>query len=117
MLTSRPVPLPLTSSTRTGQEAGERFRKRRTSFVSAQRDADIGLSHRRRAMGRPCFLGFLLGFCFAALPGGSSACPKPCACYIPAEVHCTFRYLTAIPLHISQDVERINLGYVYRVLL
>ncbi|XP_077204780.1 immunoglobulin superfamily member 10 isoform X2 [Paroedura picta] len=61
-------------------------------------------------MGQPCCLGFLLGFCFAALTG-SSACPKLCACYVPTEVHCTFRYLSTIPLHISQDVERVNLGY------
>lgn len=37
-------------------------------------------------------------------------CPKPCACYVPTEVHCTFRYLTAIPDHIQPAVERINLG-------
>ncbi|XP_060098331.1 immunoglobulin superfamily member 10 [Heteronotia binoei] len=61
-------------------------------------------------MDQPCFLGFLLGFCFATLPG-SRACPKLCACYVPTEVHCTFRYLSTIPQHISQDVERINLGY------
>lgn len=66
-------------------------------------------------MGQPCFLGFLLGFCFTTLRG-SSACPKLCACYVPTEVHCTFRYLSTIPSHISQDVERINLGYVYTVL-
>ncbi|XP_030633895.1 immunoglobulin superfamily member 10 [Chanos chanos] len=41
----------------------------------------------------------------------SSACPKSCACYVPTEVHCTFRYLTAIPTEIQPTVERINLGY------
>ncbi|KAL6053803.1 hypothetical protein STEG23_030625, partial [Scotinomys teguina] len=30
---------------------------------------------------------------------------------IPAEIHCTFRYLTSIPDGISTNVERINLGY------
>ncbi|XP_067898771.1 immunoglobulin superfamily member 10 [Heterodontus francisci] len=40
-----------------------------------------------------------------------SACPKPCACYMPTEVHCTFRYLSAVPESIQTDVERINLGY------
>uniref|UniRef100_A0A8C8SBY6 Immunoglobulin superfamily member 10 n=1 Tax=Pelusios castaneus TaxID=367368 RepID=A0A8C8SBY6_9SAUR len=54
--------------------------------------------------------GFLFSFCLATLPS-TSACPKLCACYVPTEVHCTFRYLTAIPPHISQNVERINLGY------
>ncbi|XP_077785992.1 immunoglobulin superfamily member 10 isoform X1 [Podarcis muralis] len=58
----------------------------------------------------PCFLGFLLGFCWAAFPR-SSACPKHCACYVPTEVHCTFRYFTTIPAQISPNVERINLGY------
>ncbi|KAM9852836.1 immunoglobulin superfamily member 10 [Aulostomus maculatus] len=38
-------------------------------------------------------------------------CPGSCACYVPTEVHCTFRYLTTIPAHIQPAVERINLGY------
>ncbi|XP_044288920.1 immunoglobulin superfamily member 10 [Varanus komodoensis] len=58
----------------------------------------------------PCLLRCFFGFCLAAFPG-SSACPKLCACYVPTEVHCTFRYLTTIPPHISPNVERINLGY------
>uniref|UniRef100_A0A8C9ZSR3 Immunoglobulin superfamily member 10 n=1 Tax=Sander lucioperca TaxID=283035 RepID=A0A8C9ZSR3_SANLU len=45
------------------------------------------------------------------LLGGSGDCPKSCACYVPTELHCTFRYLTAIPDHIQPAVERINLGY------
>ncbi|XP_021541643.1 immunoglobulin superfamily member 10 [Neomonachus schauinslandi] len=48
--------------------------------------------------------------CLVASPGGK-ACPRRCACYIPTEVHCTFRYLTSVPDSISPDVERINLGY------
>ncbi|XP_059848703.1 immunoglobulin superfamily member 10 [Hypanus sabinus] len=39
------------------------------------------------------------------------SCPKPCACYVPTEIHCTFRYLNAIPANIQPQVERINLGY------
>uniref|UniRef100_UPI00398F37BC immunoglobulin superfamily member 10 n=1 Tax=Pristiophorus japonicus TaxID=55135 RepID=UPI00398F37BC len=39
------------------------------------------------------------------------ACPKPCACYVPTEVHCTFRYLSTVPESIQADVARINLGY------
>ncbi|XP_067451016.1 immunoglobulin superfamily member 10 [Thunnus thynnus] len=49
-------------------------------------------------------------FLAAVLPT-SGDCPKSCACYVPTEVHCTFRYLTAIPDHIQPAVERINLGY------
>ncbi|XP_062901403.1 immunoglobulin superfamily member 10 [Mobula hypostoma] len=39
------------------------------------------------------------------------SCPKPCACYVPTEIHCTFRYLNTIPANIQPQVERINLGY------
>ncbi|XP_034287338.1 matrix-remodeling-associated protein 5 [Pantherophis guttatus] len=39
------------------------------------------------------------------------ACPQPCACYVPSEVHCTFRSLAAVPSKISKHVERINLGF------
>eukprot|EP00079_Xenopus_tropicalis_P025690 XP_012819117.1 PREDICTED: immunoglobulin superfamily member 10 [Xenopus tropicalis] len=59
----------------------------------------------------PCLLGFLVTFCLSFLSKCSFACPNPCACYVPTEVHCTFRYLTAIPKQINPDVERINLGY------
>ncbi|CDQ89904.1 unnamed protein product [Oncorhynchus mykiss] len=50
-------------------------------------------------------------FILATLLPGTSGCPKSCACYVPTEVHCTFRYLTAIPGQIQTAVERINLGY------
>ncbi|XP_056139886.1 immunoglobulin superfamily member 10 [Lampris incognitus] len=50
-------------------------------------------------------------FVLAALLPGGHGCPKSCACYVPNEVHCTFRYLTAIPDQIQTAVERINLGY------
>lgn len=62
--------------------------------------------------------GLLLSFtaaCLIALPSGR-ACPRRCACYVPTEVHCTFRYLTSIPEGIPPNVERINLGCV-RVLV
>ncbi|XP_030601155.1 immunoglobulin superfamily member 10 [Archocentrus centrarchus] len=49
-------------------------------------------------------------FLAAVLPS-SADCPKPCACHVPTEVHCTFRYLTAVPDHIQPAVEKINLGY------
>nr|XP_057935061.1 immunoglobulin superfamily member 10 isoform X2 [Doryrhamphus excisus] len=38
-------------------------------------------------------------------------CPQSCVCSVPSEVHCTFRYLNAVPAHIQPTVERINLGY------
>uniref|UniRef100_A0A8C8RVR0 Matrix remodeling associated 5 n=1 Tax=Pelusios castaneus TaxID=367368 RepID=A0A8C8RVR0_9SAUR len=45
------------------------------------------------------------------LPQITFACPHPCACYVPTEVHCTFRSLAAVPARISKHVERINLGF------
>ncbi|NWW42519.1 MXRA5 protein, partial [Pedionomus torquatus] len=33
------------------------------------------------------------------------------ACYVPTEVHCTFRSLAAVPARISKHVERINFGF------
>lgn len=66
-------------------------------------------------MGAPrrCWLRPLLAACLAArLAALPAACPRLCACYGPAEVHCTFRYFTAVPPRIAPDVERINLGYV-----
>ncbi|NXX59220.1 MXRA5 protein, partial [Scopus umbretta] len=45
------------------------------------------------------------------LPPGTRACPHPCACYLPTEVHCTFRSLAAVPARIAKDVERINFGF------
>ncbi|XP_042666800.1 matrix-remodeling-associated protein 5 [Centrocercus urophasianus] len=45
------------------------------------------------------------------LPLGALACPHPCACYVPTEVHCTFRSLAAVPARISKHVERINFGF------
>nr|XP_003218280.2 PREDICTED: immunoglobulin superfamily member 10 isoform X1 [Anolis carolinensis] len=65
---------------------------------------------KRKGESNPCLLHFVFAFCMAAL-SGSSACPQPCACYVPTEVHCTFRYLSNIPPHIPRNVERINLGY------
>lgn len=41
---------------------------------------------------------------------GSSACPAPCTCNEPTEVHCTFRSLSVIPSGVQPPVKRINLG-------
>lgn len=59
----------------------------------------------------PRWLGTLLAACLATLPA-TSACPRPCACHGSAELHCTFRYFSAVPPRIPPDVQRINLGYV-----
>ncbi|NXO67474.1 MXRA5 protein, partial [Phainopepla nitens] len=45
------------------------------------------------------------------LPLGALGCPQPCACYLPTEVHCTFRSLAAVPARIPRHVERINFGF------
>ncbi|NXS37123.1 MXRA5 protein, partial [Pomatostomus ruficeps] len=45
------------------------------------------------------------------LPLGTLGCPQPCACYVPTEVHCTFRSLAAVPARIPKHVERINFGF------
>ncbi|XP_027747711.1 immunoglobulin superfamily member 10 [Empidonax traillii] len=60
--------------------------------------------------GRARWLGTLLAACLATLPV-ISACPRPCACHGPAELHCTFRYFSTVPPRIPPDVQRINLGY------
>ncbi|XP_062384541.1 immunoglobulin superfamily member 10 [Sardina pilchardus] len=39
------------------------------------------------------------------------ACPRPCSCQQPGEVHCTFRSLMAVPAGIPKQVERMNLGF------
>ncbi|NXF87603.1 MXRA5 protein, partial [Eubucco bourcierii] len=41
----------------------------------------------------------------------AQTCPQPCACYLPTEVHCTFRSLAAVPGRIPKHVERINFGF------
>ncbi|KAK6315238.1 hypothetical protein J4Q44_G00147670 [Coregonus suidteri] len=42
-------------------------------------------------------------------PGG--ACPRPCSCYQPTELHCTFRSLLTIPQPLPQHTLHINLGF------
>ncbi|KAL2804546.1 immunoglobulin superfamily member 10 isoform 1 precursor [Daubentonia madagascariensis] len=63
-----------------------------------------------KGRGVSCLLVSFAVICMVTTPG-SRACPRRCACYIPTEVHCTFRYLTSIPESIPPNVERINLGY------
>ncbi|XP_071070666.1 immunoglobulin superfamily member 10 [Dasypus novemcinctus] len=63
-----------------------------------------------KGRGTSCLLVSFTAFCLAATPS-TTACPRRCTCYTPTEVHCTFRYLTAIPDRIPPNVERMNLGY------
>ncbi|XP_008006911.3 immunoglobulin superfamily member 10 isoform X1 [Chlorocebus sabaeus] len=63
-----------------------------------------------KGRGITCLLVSFAVICMVATPG-VRACPRRCACYMPTEVHCTFRYLTSIPDSIPPNVERINLGY------
>ncbi|XP_077955070.1 immunoglobulin superfamily member 10 isoform X2 [Gasterosteus aculeatus] len=61
--------------------------------------------------GQRSWLLLLLLLSAAAVLPTSGDCPKSCVCNGPSEVHCTFRYLSAIPDHIRPAVERVNLGY------
>ncbi|NXK72066.1 MXRA5 protein, partial [Amazona guildingii] len=62
----------------------------------------------RAAAARALSLVLMLGL---GLPPGAHTCPQPCACYVPSEIHCTFRSLAAVPARISRHVERINFGF------
>ncbi|KAG7502967.1 immunoglobulin superfamily member 10-like [Solea senegalensis] len=57
-----------------------------------------------------CFLHTLLVL-MVLPPAASVSCPRPCSCPQPAELHCTFRSLAAIPAAVSKNVERMNLGF------
>ncbi|XP_066456008.1 matrix-remodeling-associated protein 5 [Eleutherodactylus coqui] len=54
---------------------------------------------------------FPLIIIFLRFPHSAFSCPKPCACYVNSEVHCTFRSLVTVPTKIPKHVERINLGF------
>ncbi|NXU51059.1 MXRA5 protein, partial [Turnix velox] len=61
-----------------------------------------------RAAARALSVVLMVGL---GLSPAALACPQPCACYLPTEVHCTFRSLAAVPARISKHVERINFGF------
>ncbi|KAF5892078.1 matrix-remodeling-associated protein 5-like [Clarias magur] len=44
-------------------------------------------------------------------PDAATPCPRPCACYVPTEVHCTFRSLALVPSGVPRSVQRMNLGF------
>ncbi|XP_055070751.2 matrix-remodeling-associated protein 5 [Misgurnus anguillicaudatus] len=56
------------------------------------------------------FTGLILVL-LVTLPDSTGACPRPCACYAPGEVHCTFRSLVTVPAGISTRAQRVNLGF------
>ncbi|XP_072320231.1 immunoglobulin superfamily member 10 [Eucyclogobius newberryi] len=58
-----------------------------------------------------CVLKTLLVLLTACSTAEGGPCPKSCTCHVTNEVHCTFRYLSAVPEHIQPAVEKINLGY------
>ncbi|XP_062391046.1 matrix-remodeling-associated protein 5 [Sardina pilchardus] len=61
-------------------------------------------------MGLPGTLTLVLMLLGSLLEVGD-CCPHPCACYLPTEVHCTFRSLLRVPAGIPKQVERMNLGF------
>ncbi|NXP47578.1 MXRA5 protein, partial [Heliornis fulica] len=61
-----------------------------------------------QAVSRALSVVLILGL---GLPPAALGCPHPCACYVPSEVHCTFRSLAAVPARIPKHVERINFGF------
>lgn len=65
-----------------------------------------------RARGASYLLRWLVRLLFflAAVTPVRADCPRACVCNVPSEMHCTFRYLAAIPDPIQPHVERINFG-------
>ncbi|XP_016392278.1 immunoglobulin superfamily member 10-like [Sinocyclocheilus rhinocerous] len=62
-------------------------------------------------MGSSCFGLMLILMLMVSFRGSGGVCPRLCACSVPAEVHCTFRALGAVPAGISKQVQRINFGF------
>ncbi|XP_061426286.1 matrix-remodeling-associated protein 5-like isoform X2 [Lethenteron reissneri] len=60
-------------------------------------------------MAVPWLLGAVLAL-LGSLPG-AAGCPRACTCYVDTDVHCTFRYLHAVPPGLPGHVQRVNLGY------
>lgn len=76
-------------------------------------DECFGPAPRRMPCGwsvHPVLLLLLLGALDVEAEQEIPPCPARCACYVPSEVHCTFRSLTSFPAGISRSVERVNLG-------
>uniref|UniRef100_A0AAY4DTV1 Ig-like domain-containing protein n=1 Tax=Denticeps clupeoides TaxID=299321 RepID=A0AAY4DTV1_9TELE len=56
-------------------------------------------------------MGPLVLMLLLAWPDAGRSCPHPCACYLPTEVHCTFRSLLSVPPSLPAQAERVNLGF------
>ncbi|XP_029567578.1 matrix-remodeling-associated protein 5 isoform X2 [Salmo trutta] len=59
----------------------------------------------------PSVCGVSLAVALLTLVSPGCACPLPCSCYQPTELHCTFRSLVNIPQPLPQHTLHINLGF------
>nr|XP_046220029.1 LOW QUALITY PROTEIN: matrix-remodeling-associated protein 5-like [Oncorhynchus gorbuscha] len=59
----------------------------------------------------PSVCGVSLAVVLLTLVSPGGACPLPCSCYQPTELHCTFRSLVNIPQPLPQYTLHINLGF------
>ncbi|XP_064800408.1 LOW QUALITY PROTEIN: matrix-remodeling-associated protein 5-like [Oncorhynchus masou masou] len=59
----------------------------------------------------PSVYGVSLAVVLLTLVSPGGACPLPCSCYQPTELHCTFRSLVNIPQPLPQHTLHINLGF------
>ncbi|XP_052348600.1 matrix-remodeling-associated protein 5-like [Oncorhynchus keta] len=59
----------------------------------------------------PSVCGVSLAVVLLTLVSPGGACPLPCSCYQPTELHCTFRSLVNIPQPLPQHTLHINLGF------
>ncbi|XP_062843294.1 immunoglobulin superfamily member 10 [Trichomycterus rosablanca] len=69
------------------------------------------MSRSCRASSSSCSMFLTLVLLVLGTQSRSSACPMQCACPVPSEVHCTFRYLSTMPRELDPAVKRINMGY------
>ncbi|KAK3543662.1 hypothetical protein QTP70_026255, partial [Hemibagrus guttatus] len=72
---------------------------------------NMKLCERRRRMGAVSGCLLVMLTLLVLFPDVAVSCPRPCACYVPSEVHCTFRSLTLIPSGVPRLVRRMNLGF------
>ncbi|ELK08996.1 Matrix-remodeling-associated protein 5 [Pteropus alecto] len=88
------------------------LRTHRPRVSRLPKDRCPGTTQPRKMPARaPCRALSVVLILLSAPPPAARACPHPCACYVPSEVHCTFRSLASVPAGISKHVERINLGF------
>ncbi|KAK2850516.1 hypothetical protein Q7C36_009299 [Tachysurus vachellii] len=71
----------------------------------------MNLWERCRRMGSVSRCLLVMVTLHVVFPDVAMSCPRPCACYVPSEVHCTFRSLALIPSGVPRLVRRMNLGF------